>query len=108
MQFIVHIALAGAALLNGANAAPAEPTTLPGHIVCTSVTTITTTVPPVGVCHPVCLSPTRTCSFGEPTAPPLPTITTSTLPSCTEEVVVHGQCGECATCLPAPTPTPLA
>ncbi|KAI1370694.1 hypothetical protein F4677DRAFT_437547 [Hypoxylon crocopeplum] len=109
MLSLPQLAIAVAAVLQGVVASPAgQPTTLPGHYVCTSITTVTTTVPPVGHClRQVCLPPTRTCSFGEPSKQPLPTETTTPLPGCTVSVLVHETCG-CATCAPVPTPTPQA
>ncbi|KAI6089399.1 hypothetical protein F4821DRAFT_63358 [Hypoxylon rubiginosum] len=106
MPSLSQLAIAAIAVLQGVLAVPAsEPTTLPGHYVCTSLTTITSTVAPVGNClRQVCLPPTRTCSPGEPSKSPFPTVTT-TVPRCTVEVLVEERCG-CASCVPTPTPTP--
>ncbi|XXH05838.1 hypothetical protein Hte_012276 [Hypoxylon texense] len=106
MPSFSQLAVAAIAVLQGALASPvSEPTTLPGHYVCTSLTTVTSTVAPVGICErQVCVQPTRTCSPGEPSRSPFSTVTT-TLPACTVEVLVEERCG-CATCTPTPTPTP--
>ncbi|KAI0883696.1 uncharacterized protein GGS22DRAFT_189663 [Annulohypoxylon maeteangense] len=110
MQTSTILTIAIAALLQGATAVPApeitsSPTSLPGHYVCTSITTITTTQPPIFQCLPVCSTPSSVCSPGEPTAKPFPTITTTPSPGCTASVVVvEGGCDHCPTChLPNPT-----
>ncbi|KAI1084760.1 hypothetical protein F5B20DRAFT_523073 [Whalleya microplaca] len=114
MQSFAYLVIAGAAaLFQGAAAVPAgspatitspasTPTSFPGHYVCKTITTVTSTKPPIGKCLFVCPKLTSTCKPGEPTRSPLPTITTTDLPGCTESVVVQGRCG-CATCLPQPT-----
>ncbi|KAI0475181.1 hypothetical protein GGR56DRAFT_644901 [Xylariaceae sp. FL0804] len=101
MHSFTYLALATAALLRGtAVVHAAEPTTLPGHYVCTSVTTVTTTVPPVGNCDFVCPSPSVACAPGEPSEAPFPTVTSVyDPPSCTVEVEVQERC-ECPTCVP--------
>ncbi|KAI0597149.1 hypothetical protein F4775DRAFT_267619 [Biscogniauxia sp. FL1348] len=104
MQTFTYLAVGvAAALFQGAVASPAStPTSLPGHEVCSSITTVTTSIPPVGFCRPVCIVPVSTCKPGEPTQAPFPS-TTVPLSSCTEQVRVRETCG-CPTCvLPAPT-----
>ncbi|OTA98957.1 hypothetical protein M426DRAFT_16922 [Hypoxylon sp. CI-4A] len=108
MQSLAYLAVAAAAFLQGAIAVPAsEPTTLPGHYVCTSITTVTTTKPPIGHCDVVCLTPTSTCKPGEPTEAPFPSYTTTPLPGCTVSVVVNERC-ECPTCVAGAGPAPTA
>ncbi|KAI1495658.1 hypothetical protein F5X99DRAFT_414888 [Biscogniauxia marginata] len=93
---LTYLAVAAAALLQGVVASPTtSPTSLPGHYVCTSITTVTTTVPPVGQCRIFCPEPTSICKPGEPTRS-YPSVTTP-LPGCTEEVRIRETCG-CATC----------
>ncbi|KAI1631288.1 hypothetical protein F4809DRAFT_646563 [Biscogniauxia mediterranea] len=103
MQAFIYLAVVAAALFQGAVASPADtPTSFPGHKVCSSLTTVTTSVPPIGHCDFVCLKPSSTCKPGEPTQAPFSSFTTP-LPSCTEQVRVVETCG-CPTCvLPAPT-----
>ncbi|KAI4870319.1 hypothetical protein F4820DRAFT_403303 [Hypoxylon rubiginosum] len=104
MPSLPQLTLVAIAALQGVLASPAsQPTTLPGHLVCTSLTTVTSTVAPVGICErQVCVEPTRTCSPGEPSRSPFSTVTT-TLPACTVDVLVEQRCG-CPTCTPTPTP----
>ncbi|KAI2604915.1 uncharacterized protein GGS25DRAFT_403799 [Hypoxylon fragiforme] len=103
MLSLFQLTLAIVAVFQGALASPvSEPTTLPGHYVCTSLTTVTSTVLPVGICQrQECVPPTKTCAPGEPVRSPFSTVTT-TLPACTVEVLVEERCG-CNTCVPAPT-----
>ncbi|KAI2466745.1 hypothetical protein F4781DRAFT_338338 [Annulohypoxylon bovei var. microspora] len=110
MQSFTYLTIAVAALLQGAVAAPApevtsSPTSLPGHYVCTSITTVTTTVSPAFHCDIACLKPSSTCKPGEPTAKPYPSTTTTPLPGCTVSVIAEKPaCGNCATCVePLPT-----
>ncbi|KAI1106034.1 hypothetical protein F4804DRAFT_330778 [Jackrogersella minutella] len=111
MQSFTFLAVAVAALLQGAVAVPApevttSATSLPGHYVCTSITTITSTHFPPYKCLEVCRA-TSTCKPGEPSAKPYPTITTTPLPGCTvSEIVEVGGCS-CPSCVePTPTPEP--
>ncbi|KAI1454330.1 hypothetical protein F4805DRAFT_327404 [Annulohypoxylon moriforme] len=110
MQSFTFLTVAAAALLQGALAAPApevtsSPTSLPGHYVCTSLTTVTTTHTQPWHCDIVCTTPTSVCAPGQPTAAPWPTVTTTPLPGCTVSAIVEeGGCGHCPTChLPRPT-----
>ncbi|KAI0385207.1 hypothetical protein F5Y04DRAFT_207846 [Hypomontagnella monticulosa] len=111
MQSFALFTVAAAALLQGVSAIPAvptsSPTSLPGHYVCTSITTVTTTLTPHFVCDIVCREPTRVCKNGEPPESPLPTITTTPLPGCTASVEVRQVC-ECPTCVVVPIPEPTA
>ncbi|KAI0006995.1 hypothetical protein F4779DRAFT_594154 [Xylariaceae sp. FL0662B] len=114
MQLFAYLAIAGAVLFQGVAAvpattstittpAPSTPTSFPGHYVCKSITTVTTTEYPHYQCkRQVCLKPTRTCNPGEPTQAPYPATTTTPLPGCTVSVTVDVTCG-CPTCLPRPT-----
>ncbi|KAI2637697.1 hypothetical protein GGS26DRAFT_423872 [Hypomontagnella submonticulosa] len=111
MQSLAFFTVAAAALLQGVSAMPAaptsSPTSLPGHYVCTSITTVTTTKAPPFVCDFVCAEPTKVCKQGEPAEAPFPTITTTPLPGCTVSVEVQRKC-ECPTCVVAPIPQQTA
>ncbi|KAI1408553.1 hypothetical protein F5Y13DRAFT_194219 [Hypoxylon sp. FL1857] len=104
MQSFAYLTIAVAALLQGVVAIPtSEPTSLPGHYVCTSIATVTTTTSPRFHCDIVCPTPTSTCKPGEPTES-FPSTTTTPLPGCTVSVIVERPACGCASCK-APEPT---
>ncbi|KAI1090063.1 hypothetical protein F5B19DRAFT_348162 [Rostrohypoxylon terebratum] len=109
MQSFTFLTVAIAALFQGAVAVPApevtsSPTSLPGHYVCTSITTITTTHTPAFHCDIACLTPTSVCRPGEPSEKPYPRTTTTPLPGCTVSVIAERPVCECPTChVPLPT-----
>ncbi|OTA54660.1 hypothetical protein K449DRAFT_195106 [Hypoxylon sp. EC38] len=108
MQSFAYLTIAVAALFQGAVAVPTSvttstPTSFPGHYVCTSIATVTTTTSPLWHCDIVCPTPTSTCKPGEPTQS-FPSTTTTPLPGCTVSVIVSRPGCGCASCQ-APQPT---
>ncbi|KAI5919717.1 hypothetical protein F4810DRAFT_686073 [Camillea tinctor] len=107
MHAFKYLAVVAAALFQSAVASPTgTPTSFPGHYACPTLTTVTTSIPPVGRCGFLCVAPTSICKPGEPTQAPFPS-TSTLLPHCTEEVRVIETCG-CATCVPDGTVKTMA